>query len=104
MTTLEVLGTCHHDCPDSCGWIATSVDGELISVKGNPAHPFSQGELCPKVNKFVSRVMSDDRLLHPLVRTGPKGSGEYRQASWEEALELVVAEFGGVLVVEVAAR
>jgi len=93
MTTLEVLGTCHHDCPDSCGWIATSVDGVLTSVKGNPAHPFSQGELCPKVNKFVSRVMSDERLLHPLIRTGPKGSGEYRQATWDEALQMVVDSF-----------
>lgn len=93
---IEVLGTCHHDCPDSCGWIATAVDGKLTSVKGNPAHPFSKGELCPKVNKFVSRVTSDERLLHPLVRTGPKGSGEYRQASWDEALALVVKEFSRV--------
>ena len=93
MTTIEVLGTCHHDCPDSCGWIATAVDGVLTSVKGNPAHPYSAGELCPKVNKFVGRVLSDERLLHPLIRTGPKGSGEYRQATWDEALALVVDEF-----------
>ncbi len=93
MTTIEVLGTCHHDCPDSCGWIATAVDGKLTSVKGNPAHPYSAGELCPKVNKFVGRVNSDERLLHPLVRTGPKGSGQYRQASWDEALTIVAAEF-----------
>lgn len=93
MTTLEVLGTCHHDCPDSCGWIATSVDGVLTSVKGNPAHPYSHGELCPKVNKFVGRVNSDERLLHPLIRSGAKGSGEFRQATWDEALALVVEEF-----------
>ena len=93
MATLEVLGTCHHDCPDSCGWIATSVDGVLTSLKGNPAHPFSKGELCPKVNKFVSRVNHKDRLLTPLIRTGAKGSGEFREASWDEALERVVTEF-----------
>ncbi len=93
MTTLEVLGTCHHDCPDSCGWIATSVDGVLTSVKGNPAHPYSKGELCPKVNKFVGRVNHEDRLLKPLIRTGPKGSGEFREATWDEALEQIVAEF-----------
>lgn len=93
MTTIEVLGTCHHDCPDSCGWIASSTDGVLTSVKGNPAHPYSAGELCPKVNKFVGRVHSEDRLLTPLIRTGPKGSGEYRDASWEEALARVVEEF-----------
>ena len=96
MTTIEVLGTCHHDCPDSCGWIATSVDGVLTSVRGNPAHPYSDGQLCPKVNKFVGRVNSDERLLTPLIRTGEKGSGEFREASWEEALELVVREVDAV--------
>ncbi len=96
MTTLEVLGTCHHDCPDSCGWVATSVDGVLTSVKGNKKHPFSKGELCPKVNKFVGRVNHENRLLTPLIRTGVKGSGEFREATWDEALELVVSEFSRV--------
>lgn len=96
MTTLEVLGTCHHDCPDSCGWIATSIDGVLDSVKGNPAHPYSKGELCPKVTKFVGRVNHADRLLKPLMRTGPKGSGEFREATWDEALEVIVSEFNRV--------
>lgn len=92
MTTIEVLGTCHHDCPDSCGWVATSVDGVLTSVKGNPEHPFSKGELCPKVNRFVGRVNHRDRLVTPLIRTGAKGSGEFREASWQEALDYVAVE------------
>lgn len=96
MTTLEVLGTCHHDCPDSCGWIATSVDGVLTSVTGNPAHPYSDGQLCPKVNRFVGRVNSDERLLTPLIRSGAKGAGEFREATWDEALELVVGEVESV--------
>lgn len=96
MTTIEVLGTCHHDCPDSCGWIATSSDGVLQSVRGNPAHPYSKGELCPKVNKFVGRVLSEDRLLTPMIRTGPKGSGQFRDATWDEALTRVVEEFSRV--------
>lgn len=86
-----VLGTCHHDCPDSCGWVATVEGGVAVKLRGNPAHPYSQGELCPKVNRFLDRVYSPDRLLHPLVRTGPKGAGEFRQATWDEALELVAA-------------
>ncbi len=93
MSTIEVLGTCHHDCPDSCGWVATAVDGVLTTLRGNPNHPYSQGELCPKVSKFVGRVNHEDRLLHPLIRTGAKGSGEFRQATWDEALDRVVAEF-----------
>ncbi len=93
MATIEVLGTCHHDCPDSCGWVATAVDGVLTQLRGNPNHPFSAGELCPKVSKFVGKVNHEDRLLHPLIRTGAKGSGEYREATWDEALEMVVTEF-----------
>lgn len=105
MTTIEVLGTCHHDCPDSCGWVATATDGVVTKVKGNPDHPYSAGELCPKINRLVSRVNSDDRILTPLIRAGEKGAGEFRVASWDEALALVVDrvraavdEFGGEAV------
>jgi anaerobic selenocysteine-containing dehydrogenase len=89
MATRIVLGTCHHDCPDSCGWVATVEDGVATSLRGNPDHPYSQGELCPKVNHFLDRVYSPDRILHPLVRVGPKGEGRFEQASWEDALDLI---------------
>jgi len=97
MTTTEVRGTCHHDCPDSCGWVATVTDGVAVKLRGNPEHPFSQGELCPKVNKFLDRVYSDERILHPLIRTGTKGSGEFRQASWDEALALVADRWRSII-------
>jgi anaerobic selenocysteine-containing dehydrogenase len=58
-------------------------------MRGNPDHPYSRGELCPKVNHFLDRVYSPDRITTPLVRTGEKGHGEFRRASWDEALELV---------------
>jgi len=92
--TRTVRGTCHHDCPDTCGWVATVDDTGpqpvLLKLRGNPEHPFSAGELCPKVNRFVDRVHDADRLLHPLIRTGPKGAGEFRPATWDEALEFTV--------------
>lgn len=81
-----VLGTCHHDCPDSCGWEVDVLDGVAVKMRGNPNHPYSQGELCPKVNRFLERVYSPERVLHPLIRTGPKGSRQFRQVSWDEAL------------------
>ncbi len=97
-----VLGTCHHDCPDSCGWVATVDNGVAIKLRGNPDHPYSRGELCPKVNNFLDRVYHPDRIHHPLVRTGRKGEGKFRQATWGEALGVVayrvksiVAEHGG---------
>jgi anaerobic selenocysteine-containing dehydrogenase len=97
MTTSTVLGSCHHDCPDTCGWVVTIEDGQAVKLRGNPEHPFSQGELCPKVNRFLQRVDADDRVLHPLIRTGPKGAGEFRQASWPEALSLIAGRVEGVI-------
>ena len=92
-----VLGTCHHDCPDSCGWEVSVENGVAVKLRGNSEHPFSQGELCPKVNRFLERVYSPERILYPLTRTGPKGSGEFRQISWDEALALVAQRIHGVI-------
>ncbi|HWM22229.1 MAG TPA: molybdopterin-dependent oxidoreductase [Ilumatobacteraceae bacterium] len=96
-----VHGTCHHDCPDSCGWTVTVDDSvpEPVAVKfrGDPAHPYSKGELCPKVNRFLDRVYSPDRILHPLRRTGPKGSGEFEQISWDDALGEIATRLHDVI-------
>ena len=97
MTTELVLGTCHHDCPDTCGWVVTVEDGRAVKMRGNPDHPYSRGELCPKVNRFLERVYHPDRVLHPLIRVGAKGAGEFRQASWGEALDLVAGRLGAVI-------
>ena len=96
-TTRIVLGTCHHDCPDSCGWEVEVEDGRAVKLRGNAAHPYSQGELCPKVNRFLDRVYSPDRILTPLIRTGSKGSGEFRKATWDEALSSVARRLHEVI-------
>lgn len=100
-----VNGTCHHDCPDSCGWTVTLDQGVAVKMRGNPEHPYSYGELCPKVNRFLDRVYSPDRVLYPKKRAGPKGSGEFEQITWDEALHEigtrlndVIAEYGGEAV------
>jgi anaerobic selenocysteine-containing dehydrogenase len=89
MSKKTVLGTCHHDCPDSCGWVATVEDGVAVKLRGNPDHPYSRGELCPKVNRFLDRVYSPDRILQPLIRTGAKGDGRFEPVSWDDALSMV---------------
>jgi anaerobic selenocysteine-containing dehydrogenase len=90
-----VTGACHHDCPDTCGWVVTVEDqiaangssvAVAVKIRGNPEHPFSKGELCPKVNRFLERTYSPDRILTPLRRTGPKGSGQFEPISWDDAL------------------
>jgi anaerobic selenocysteine-containing dehydrogenase len=89
MDTRTVLGTCHHDCPDTCGWVATVEEGVAVKLRGNPEHPYSRGELCPKVNRYLGRVYSPDRILRPLVRVGRKGDGRFEEASWDDALAVV---------------
>ncbi len=101
-TTAEIVrGACHHDCPDTCGWQVT-VDRSgptpiALQLRGNPDHPYSKGELCPKVNKFLDRVYSDERVLHPLRRVGPKGEGRFEQISWDEALAEIAARFHEII-------
>lgn len=97
-------GICHHDCPDSCGWTATVDDDQsrgpspvAVKLRGNPDHPYSLGELCPKVNRFLDFVYSPDRVLHPLRRVGPKGSGQFEQISWEEALTTIAGRLHDVI-------
>ena len=101
MSTTTVHGTCHHDCPDSCGWVVTSearADGPVaVQLRGNPAHPFSQGELCPKVNRFLDRVYSPERVLHPLRRVGAKGEGRFEQISWDEALAEIASRWQAII-------
>lgn len=97
MASQIVLGTCHHDCPDSCGWEVTVENGRAVKIRGNAHHPYSQGELCPKVNRILDRVYSPDRILTPLIRVGAKGAAEFRQASWDEALALVAARVGDAI-------
>ncbi len=95
--TRTVLGTCHHDCPDSCGWTVEVVDGVAVKMSGNADHPYSRGELCPKVNRFLDRVYSPQRLLYPLVRTGSKGEASFRQATWDEALAMVAQQLQKII-------
>ena len=100
--TSTVTGICPHDCPDSCGWIVDVADGVAVKMRGNPEHPFSAGELCPKVNRFLDRVYAPERVLTPLRRVGPKGSGEFEPIGWDDALaeigttlNNIIAEHGG---------
>ncbi|HRH85865.1 MAG TPA: molybdopterin-dependent oxidoreductase [Rubrivivax sp.] len=81
-----VLGACPHDCPDTCSFLVKVKGGKVISVQGNPDHPFTQGRLCAKTNHYEERVHHPDRVLYPMRRSGPKGSGQFKRISWDDAL------------------
>jgi len=86
MEAVTKLGACPHDCPDTCAMIYTVEDGKLTSVKGNPDHPMTRGALCAKVKDFDQHHYNPDRVLYPMRRSGPKGSGEFTRITWDEAL------------------
>ena len=88
-----VRAACPHDCPDTCAMLVTVVDGRAAEVRGDPDHPFTRGGLCVKVNNYVDKVYGADRLLYPMRRTGPKGSGRFERISWDDALEEITARF-----------
>ncbi len=87
----EVRGACPHDCPDTCALVTTVHDGVAIKVQGNPAHRPTDGVLCTKVSRYTERSYHPERLLQPLRRVGPKGSGRYQPVGWDEALDDIAA-------------
>jgi anaerobic selenocysteine-containing dehydrogenase len=93
----QIRGACPLDCPDTCSWIVTVKDGEPVALRGDPTHPFTRGSLCNKVADYLTYARSSDRLLYPMRRTGPKGSGEFTRISWDEALERIAAGLGGII-------
>jgi len=85
---------CPHDCPDACGALITVEDGRATRIQGDPAHPITQGFLCAKVTKYLDRVYSPDRVLHPMRRVAAKGAGgpeAFQRISWDEGLETIIA-------------
>ena len=105
MTVLRTA--CPLDCPDGCTLDVEVADGRLVRVDAPVAragdqadptvNPLTQGFICKKVKHHPERVYSPHRVLTPLLRTGPKGSGGFRAASWDEALDLVAARVSDAL-------
>ena len=76
-------------CVWRCGLIAKVKDGRVVKLDGNPEHPHSRGNLCPRGQSGLMNTYDPDRVLTPLIRVGKRGEGIFRQASWDEALDIV---------------
>lgn len=83
----QYLGACPHDCPDTCSMVFEVENGKLKGVKGNADHPLTRGGLCVKLKDYEKRHYHPDRVLYPLRRNGPKGSGEFERIGWDQALD-----------------
>lgn len=85
---------CPHDCPSACSLEVEVIDGKTIGrVRGNKRQSYTDGVICAKVARYAERIHHPDRLLHPLRRTGPKGSGAFERISWDEALDEIAQRF-----------
>lgn len=85
---------CPHDCPSTCALDVELLDERTIGrVRGAKDNSYTAGVICAKVARYAERVHHPDRLKHPLIRAGRKGDGEWKQASWEAALDLIAERF-----------
>ena len=98
MADKRVLTTCPRDCYDACGIEVSLRDGVISRVRGDRDHPVSRGRLCRKCATAYNGVLLDpqERLLTPLRRDGPKGSGRFTPVSWDEALAEVAQRLTAV--------
>jgi anaerobic selenocysteine-containing dehydrogenase len=84
---------CPHDCPSTCA-LEVEVEGNRIgAVRGAADNDYTQGVICAKVARYAERIHHPDRLTRPLLRTGPRGSGQFREISWDEALDRTAGAF-----------
>jgi anaerobic selenocysteine-containing dehydrogenase len=96
MSAEVVRSACPHDCPDTCAMLVTVQDGVATKIQGDPSMPFTDGTLCTKVAHYLERTYSPDRLLYPMRRIGPKGKGEFRRISWDEALDEIAVRLKAI--------
>jgi anaerobic selenocysteine-containing dehydrogenase len=118
-----VHAACPHDCPDACGLLITVENGRATKIQGDLKHPVTRGFLCAKVAKYLDRVYSPERVLHPMRRVAPKGpiggdaraqeeknrlpqptasrseaphSQIWQRISWDEALDEIASRFRAI--------
>jgi anaerobic selenocysteine-containing dehydrogenase len=91
-----VRGACPHDCPDTCALQVTVEGGRVVRVAGDPDHPTTHGALCTKVSRYAERSYHPERVLQPLRRVGPKGSGRFEPLGWDEALDTIASRLQAI--------
>lgn len=86
--TKKCFNCCPRNCYDTCSIVSTVEDGVLKTVTGNPDNTYTDGRLCVKGYSYPRRVYSPDRIKYPMRQTA-KGSGEWEQITWDEAIDII---------------
>ena len=84
----EIRKTTCYMCACRCGINVHMKDGKVAYIEGNRDHPVNKGVLCAKGSAGIMQVNAPSRLRAPLKRVGERGSGEFEEISWDEALEI----------------
>ena len=85
---------CPHDCPSTCALEVEVLSPTRIGrVRGAADNSYTAGVICAKVARYAERVHHPERVLAPLLRTGPRGSGQFREIPWDEALDRTASAF-----------
>jgi menaquinone reductase, molybdopterin-binding-like subunit len=95
-------------CPAGCGLLVRVMQGEAEVIRngqlgllkmglakkleGNPNHPINQGKLCPRGQTGLQVTYHPDRIRTPLQRTGPRGSGQFKEITWDDAIKQLVSQ------------
>jgi anaerobic selenocysteine-containing dehydrogenase len=88
---------CPHDCPSTCALEVEVLGPNRIgAVRGAAANDYTAGVICAKVARYAERTHHPDRLTQPLLRVGPKGSGQFKPIAWDEALDRLAENFAAV--------
>jgi anaerobic selenocysteine-containing dehydrogenase len=98
MAVLERAGVCTLDCPDTCSLTVTVDAGRIVKVRGSDALPYTEGVICNKVARHSAEfVHGAGRLLWPLRRVGPRGSGRFERIGWDAALDQIYERVSAVI-------
>lgn len=95
-TRIQQVATNCEMCFWRCGVVAEVKEGKVLKVQGNPNHPLTQGKLCARGNAGPALLNDPDRLKYPQIRTGSRGEGRFRRASWDEALDLLASRLSEI--------
>jgi anaerobic selenocysteine-containing dehydrogenase len=96
----DVGVTCTHDCPDACRALVTVEDDRAVAIRADRTHPVTGRHLCVKVDRYLERVYSPDRLLTPLRRVGVKGTADFEPIDWATAIDLIASRWEEIITAE----
>lgn len=96
MTIVSTI--CPMDCPDTCALDVEVDAGRVTAIRGSRGdHPTTDGFICGKVSGFAKRVYHESRILHPLRRSGAKGTGSFERISWDDAIAEITTRFKSII-------